>query len=260
MAGTQERFREPHRRGDRGAEIDGGRARPLGAGRPRRTQTPPDPARTHGMPSPPLPARIPGAAESPDVRFARPVAVKTAPAPVKDVETGPSNYEKALNSLQGGGTRSAGYKGALEKLEADRRAEHARKQAAADAARQRQAARAAAERRNQAARDAAARRAAARSGEGHAAGSGTRSPGATRVQQAQLQQQPAATEPEFADVAADPATAAPSLPTAEGPRPSAPAPATAGAGAQTASLRATAEARAADLWQDPAKEMRKIHP
>ena len=110
---------------------------------------------------PPAADKNPWAAESPDVRFARPVAVTTAPAPVKDVETGPSNYEKALNSLQGGGTRSAGYKGALEKLEADRRAEQARKETEAQAARQRQAARAAAERRDQAARDAAARRAAA---------------------------------------------------------------------------------------------------
>ena len=110
----------------------------------------------------PAAGKDPWVSESPDVRFARPVAVKTAPAPVKDVETGPSNYEKALNSLQGGGTRSAGYKGALEKLEADRRAEQARKQSEAEAARQRQAARAAAERRPQAARDAARRAAAAR--------------------------------------------------------------------------------------------------
>ena len=110
---------------------------------------------------PPAAGKDPWAAESPDVRFARPVAVKTAPAPVKDIETGPSNYEKALNSVQGGGARSAGYKGALEKLETDRRAEQARKETEAQAARQRQAARAAAERRQQAARDAAARRAAA---------------------------------------------------------------------------------------------------
>ena len=109
----------------------------------------------------PAAGKDPWAAESPDVRFARPVAVKTAPAPVKEVETSPSNYEKALNSLQGGGTRSAGYKGALERLEADRRAEQARREAVAQAARQRQAAPAAEARRNQAARDAAARRAAA---------------------------------------------------------------------------------------------------
>ena len=207
----------------------------------------------------PAAGKDPWVSESPDVRFARPVAVKTAPVPVKDVETGPSNYEKALNSLQGGGTRSAGYKGALEKLEADRRAEQARKQSEAEAARQRQAARAAAERRPAGGtrRGAPGRR---RSGEGHAAGSGTRSPRTARVQQAQLQQQPAATEPEYADVAANPATAAASLPTTEGPGSPAPAPATAGAGAQTANLRATAEARAADLWQDPAKEMRKKHP
>ena len=103
----------------------------------------------------------PWAAESPDVRYARPVAVKTAPAPVREVETGPSNYEKALNSLQGGGARSAGYKGALEKLETDRRAEQARREAEAQAARQRQAARAAEARRQQTARDAATRDAAA---------------------------------------------------------------------------------------------------
>ena len=96
--------------------------------------------------------------ERPDVRFARPVAVKTAPAPVKDVETAPSNYEKALNSLQGGGARSAGYKRALEKLETDRRAEQARRETEAQAARQRQAARPSEARRNQAARDAAAAR------------------------------------------------------------------------------------------------------
>ena len=82
----------------------------------------------------------PWSAESSDVRFARPIAVKTAPAPVKEIETGPSNYEKALNSLQSGGARSAGYKGALEKLETDRRAEQARREAEAQAARQRQAA------------------------------------------------------------------------------------------------------------------------
>ena len=109
----------------------------------------------------PAAEKDPWAAESPDVRYARPVAVKTAPAPVKEVETGPSNYEKALNSLQGGGARSAGYKGALEKLETDRRAEQARREAEAQAARQRQTARAAEERRDQAARDAAAHRAAA---------------------------------------------------------------------------------------------------
>ena len=109
----------------------------------------------------PAAGKDPWAAESPDVRFPRPVAVKTAPAPVKDVETSPSNYEKALNSLQGGGTRSAGYKGALERLEADRRAEQARREAAAQAARQRQAARAAEARRQQTARDAATRDAAA---------------------------------------------------------------------------------------------------
>ena len=44
----------------------------------------------------------PWAAESPDLRYARPVAVKTAPEPVEEVGTGPSNYEKALNSLQAG--------------------------------------------------------------------------------------------------------------------------------------------------------------
>ena len=109
----------------------------------------------------PAAGKDPWAAESPDVRYARPVAVKTAPAPVKEVETGPSNYEKALNSLQGGGARSAGYKGALEKLETDRRAEQARREAEAQAARQRQAARAAEARRQQTARDAATRDAAA---------------------------------------------------------------------------------------------------
>ena len=109
----------------------------------------------------PAAGKDPWAAESPDVRFPRPVAAKTAPAPVKDVETSPSNYEKALNSLQGGGTRSAGYKGALERLEADRRAEQARKEIEAQAARQRQAARAAEARRQQTARDAATRDAAA---------------------------------------------------------------------------------------------------
>ena len=109
----------------------------------------------------PAAEKDPWAAESPDVRYARPVAVKTAPAPVREVETGPSNYEKALNSLQGGGARSAGYKGALEKLETDRRAEQARREAEAQAARQRQAARAAEARRQQTARDAATRDAAA---------------------------------------------------------------------------------------------------
>ena len=109
----------------------------------------------------PAAGKDPWAAESPDVRYARPVAVKTAPAPVREVETGPSNYEKALNSLQGGGARSAGYKGALEKLETDRRAEQARREAEAQAARQRQAARAAEARRQQTARDAATRDAAA---------------------------------------------------------------------------------------------------
>ena len=109
----------------------------------------------------PAAEKDPWAAESPDVRYARPVAVKTAPAPVREVETGPSNYEKALNSLQGGGARSAGYKGALEKLETDRRAEQARRDAEAQAARQRQAARAAEARRQQTARDAATRDAAA---------------------------------------------------------------------------------------------------
>ena len=109
----------------------------------------------------PAAEKDPWAAESPDVRFARPVAVKTAPAPVREVETGPSNYEKALNSLQGGGARSAGYKGALEKLETDRRAEQTRREAEARAARQRQAARAAEARRQQTARDAARRAAAA---------------------------------------------------------------------------------------------------
>ena len=109
----------------------------------------------------PAAGKDPWAAESPDVRFPRPVAVKTAPAPVKEVETGPSNYEKALNSLHGGGARSAGYKGALEKLETDRRAEQARREAEAQAARQRQAARAAEARRQQTARDAATRDAAA---------------------------------------------------------------------------------------------------
>ena len=111
--------------------------------------------------STPAADKDPWAAESPEVRFARPVAVKTAPAPVREVETGPSNYEKALNSLQGGGARSAGYKGALEKLEADRRAEQARREAEAQAARQRPAARAAEARRQQTARDAATRDAAA---------------------------------------------------------------------------------------------------
>ena len=106
----------------------------------------------------PAAEKDPWAAESPDVRFARPVAVKTAPAPVEEVETGPSNYEKALNSLPGGGARSAGYEGALEKLETDRRAERARREAEARAARQRQAARAAEARRQQAARAAEARR------------------------------------------------------------------------------------------------------
>ena len=109
----------------------------------------------------PAAGKDPWAAESPDVRYARPVAAKTAPAPVREVDTGPSHYEKALNSLQGGGARSAGYKGTLEKLETDRRAEQARREAEARAARQRQAARAAQARREQAARDAEARRAAA---------------------------------------------------------------------------------------------------
>ena len=99
----------------------------------------------------------PWAPESPDDRFARPVAVKTAPATVKEAETGPSNYEKALNALQGGSTQSAGYEKALEKLEADRRAEQVRKKAEAEAARVRRLARAAEERRQQAAREAEAR-------------------------------------------------------------------------------------------------------
>ena len=106
----------------------------------------------------PATGKDPWAAESPDARFARPVAEKAAPVPVRDVETGPSNYEKALNSLRGGGARSAGYEGALEKLEDDRRAEQARREAEAQAERQRQAARAAEARRQQAARAAEARR------------------------------------------------------------------------------------------------------
>ena len=109
----------------------------------------------------PSAGKDPWAAESPDDRFMRPVAEKAEPAPVRDVETGPSNYEKALNSLRGGGARSAGYKGALEKLEDDRRAEQARREAEAQAERRRQAARAAETRRQQAARDAEARREAA---------------------------------------------------------------------------------------------------
>ena len=109
----------------------------------------------------PAAGKDPWAAESSEVRFARPVAGKAAPAPAKDVETGPSNYEKALNSLRGGGARPAGYEGALEKLEDDRRAEQARREAEAQAERRRQAARAAEARRQQAARDAEARRAAA---------------------------------------------------------------------------------------------------
>ena len=99
----------------------------------------------------PAAGKDPWAAESPDDRFVRPLAEKAAPAPAKDVQTGPSNYEKALNSLRGGGGRSAGYKGALEKLEDDRRAEQARRETEARAERRRQ----------QAARDAEARRAAA---------------------------------------------------------------------------------------------------
>ena len=79
----------------------------------------------------------PWAAESSDVRLARPVAAP-APAPpavLKETETGSSNYERALNSLQGGGTQSAGYEQALEKLEADRRAERVRREAETEAAR-----------------------------------------------------------------------------------------------------------------------------
>ena len=106
----------------------------------------------------PAAGKDPWAAETPDDRFGRPVAEKAAPAPARDVQTGPSNYEKALNSLRDGGARSAGYKGALEKLEDDRRAEQARREAEAQAERRRQAARAAETRRQQAARAAEARR------------------------------------------------------------------------------------------------------
>lgn len=98
----------------------------------------------------------PWAAETPDIRTRRPVAVEAAEA-----EAGPANYERALNALQGESPQSAGYEKALEKLETDRRAERERRDAEAEATRRRHAARAAEERRQQAARDQAARQDAA---------------------------------------------------------------------------------------------------
>ncbi len=62
-----------------------------------------------------------------------PEAAETRAAPVS--QTGPSNYEKALTGVPGRGPQPAGYARALEKLEADRRAEEARRQAEAAAAR-----------------------------------------------------------------------------------------------------------------------------
>ena len=58
----------------------------------------------------PAAEKDPWAAESPDVRFARPVAVKTAPAPVKEVETGPSN-------LREGSELPAGRRGAIGRVQ-----------------------------------------------------------------------------------------------------------------------------------------------
>ncbi len=69
-----------------------------------------------------------------------------------------SNYEAALKGLRDGGARPADYRQALDKLEADRRAERARKKAEAEAARRREVARAAEERRLRAARAAQERR------------------------------------------------------------------------------------------------------